>query len=144
MIFHKISFHPLSILYISPFLQNFTFFQKKVLTFQKTYAILINVVRDNTPKQRNRDVAQFGRAPALGAGSRRFKSCHLDQATSLMVALILTSAPSRVHIYNDHLDNLPNLPGFSYANFGLYGLLYRTAAFTVAFTLTSAPSRVHI
>ena len=49
-------------------------------------------------QKRNRDVAQFGRAPALGAGSRRFKSCHLDQATSLMVALILTSAPSRVHI----------------------------------------------
>ena len=80
VIFHKISFCPLSILYISPFLQNFDFFQKKVLTFQKTYAILINVVRDNTPKQRNRDVAQFGRAPALGAGSRRFKSCHLDQS----------------------------------------------------------------
>lgn len=25
------------------------------------------------------DVAQFGRAPALGAGCRMFKSCHLDQ-----------------------------------------------------------------
>ncbi len=24
-------------------------------------------------------VAQFGRAPALGAGCRMFKSCHLDQ-----------------------------------------------------------------
>jgi hypothetical protein len=26
----------------------------------------------------NRGVAQLGRAPALGAGSRRFKSCHPD------------------------------------------------------------------
>lgn len=26
-------------------------------------------------------VAQFGRAPALGAGSRRFESCHLDHMT---------------------------------------------------------------
>jgi hypothetical protein len=25
-----------------------------------------------------RDVAQFGSAPALGAGCRRFKSCHPD------------------------------------------------------------------
>lgn len=25
-----------------------------------------------------RDVAQFGSAPALGAGSRRFESCHPD------------------------------------------------------------------
>ena len=25
------------------------------------------------------DVAQLGRAPALGAGCRMFKSCHLDQ-----------------------------------------------------------------
>ena len=26
----------------------------------------------------DRGVAQFGRAPALGAGGRRFKSCHPD------------------------------------------------------------------
>ncbi len=29
-------------------------------------------------KSRQRDVAQLGSAPALGAGCRRFKSCHPD------------------------------------------------------------------
>jgi hypothetical protein len=29
-------------------------------------------------KVQHRDVAQFGSAPALGAGCRRFKSCHPD------------------------------------------------------------------
>ena len=28
-----------------------------------------------------RDVAQFGRAPRSGRGSRKFESCHLDQKT---------------------------------------------------------------
>ena len=28
--------------------------------------------------KKERDVAQFGSAPALGAGCRRFKSCHPD------------------------------------------------------------------
>ena len=32
-----------------------------------------------TPHLNYPDVAQFGRAPALGAGCRMFKSCHLDQ-----------------------------------------------------------------
>ena len=31
-----------------------------------------------TPHLNYPDVAQFGRAPALGAGCRRFESCHLD------------------------------------------------------------------
>ena len=30
------------------------------------------------------DVAQLGRAPALGAGCRMFKSCHLDQYSSIV------------------------------------------------------------
>ena len=30
-------------------------------------------------RSRYRDVAQFGRAPRSGRGSRRFESCHLDQ-----------------------------------------------------------------
>jgi hypothetical protein len=33
----------------------------------------------SNPSLASRDVAQSGRAPALGAGSRRFKSCHPDQ-----------------------------------------------------------------
>lgn len=32
-----------------------------------------------TPHLNYPDVAQFGRAPALGAGCRMFESCHLDQ-----------------------------------------------------------------
>ena len=31
------------------------------------------------PVKQKRDVAQFGRASALGAESRRFKSCHPDR-----------------------------------------------------------------
>lgn len=31
-----------------------------------------------TPHLNHRGVAQLGRAPALGAGGRRFKSCHPD------------------------------------------------------------------
>ena len=49
-------------------------------------------------------------------------------ATSFTVALILTSAPSRVHIYNDHLDNLPILPRFSYAN-TVFGPLIQNSRF---------------
>ena len=30
-------------------------------------------------------VVQFGRTPALGAGGRRFKSCHLDHLFALIV-----------------------------------------------------------
>ena len=36
-----------------------------------------------TPHLNYPDVAQFGRAPALGAGCRMFKSCHLDQYSSI-------------------------------------------------------------
>jgi hypothetical protein len=35
-----------------------------------------------------RDVAQFGSAPALGAGGRRFKSSHPDMQTIIAVGLI--------------------------------------------------------
>jgi hypothetical protein len=31
-----------------------------------------------------RDIAQFGSAPALGAGGRRFKSCYPDQNAELV------------------------------------------------------------
>ncbi len=34
-----------------------------------------------------RDVAQLGSAPALGAGCRRFKSCHPDWFQSLAIGL---------------------------------------------------------
>ena len=37
-----------------------------------------------TPQLNYPDVAQFGRAPALGAGCRMFKSCHLDQYSSIV------------------------------------------------------------
>ena len=36
----------------------------------------------------DRGVAQFGRAPALGAGGRRFKSCHPDLHTYYNYALL--------------------------------------------------------
>ena len=32
-----------------------------------------------------RDVAQFGSAPALGVGGRRFESCHLDFILKLYI-----------------------------------------------------------
>ena len=34
-----------------------------------------------------RDVAQFGRAPRSGRGSRRFESCHLDQNKKVKACL---------------------------------------------------------
>ena len=34
----------------------------------------------------DRNVAQFGRVPALGAGCRRFKSCHSDQKYGVVCA----------------------------------------------------------
>jgi hypothetical protein len=37
---------------------------------------------------RNRDEVQFGRTPALGAGGRRFKSCHPDQSNGAVVQRI--------------------------------------------------------
>ena len=42
-----------------------------------------------------RDVAQFGSAPALGAGCRRFKSCHPDFFISKGSYSLLASAVIR-------------------------------------------------
>lgn len=35
----------------------------------------------------NRDVAQFGSAPVLGTGGRRFESCHPDSNSDLYIYL---------------------------------------------------------
>ncbi len=44
----------------------------------KLYQLLctIKIIKDN------RDVAQFGSAPVLGTGGRRFESCHPEDAFS--------------------------------------------------------------
>ena len=47
---------------------------KKVLTKRSLCYIINHVV-----ERQQRDVAQFGRAPGLGPGCRRFESCHPDQ-----------------------------------------------------------------
>ena len=43
----------------------------------------------------DRGVAQFGRAPALGAGGRRFKSCHPDLHTYYNYALLFRGILAR-------------------------------------------------
>ena len=43
----------------------------------------------------DRGVAQFGRAPALGAGGRRFKSCHPDLHTYYNYALLFCGILAR-------------------------------------------------
>ena len=44
-----------------------------------TLCYIINLVaEEDKNKRQQRDVAQFGRAPGLGPGCRRFESCHPD------------------------------------------------------------------
>jgi hypothetical protein len=49
-----------------------------------------------------RDVAQLGSAPALGAGCRRFKSCHPDFLLSKnkAVSVFQSSVPLTALIFN--------------------------------------------
>ena len=42
-----------------------------------------------------RDVAQFGSAPALGAGGRRFESCRPDQVLCAGVTQLVEFLPSK-------------------------------------------------
>ena len=53
--------------------------QKKSLLRIPILTILYLILYDYTAFLKNcRGVAQFGRAPGLGPGGRKFESCHLD------------------------------------------------------------------
>ena len=55
-------------------------------TVLKTVVLMSTVGSNPTSSsfKYNPDVAQFGRASALGAECRMFKSCHLDQYSSVV------------------------------------------------------------
>ena len=56
-----------------------THFKKVVPTDSPILTILYLVLYDYMAFLKNfRGVAQFGRAPGLGPGGRKFESCHLD------------------------------------------------------------------
>ena len=70
----------LLLFYISFFINKFKIFyaQNSKNSIDKIFTFIVILRRSFPLRKELRGVAQFGRAPGLGPGGRKFESCHLD------------------------------------------------------------------
>ena len=92
-----------------------------------------------------RGVAQFGSAPALGAGCRRFESCHPDCKTSQSSTDISAASPGRLfyclaRIVRKRCEK-PSSQGLPFARLSQH---YPLPAITLAILISSIPQDSHV
>ena len=77
MIFRKI-FEALYSICISKNKSKIFIYQNAENSIDKIFTFVVELRRSLPLRKKRRGVAQFGRAPGLGPGGRKFESCHLD------------------------------------------------------------------